>query len=110
MVIYMTISIHQNKSNIKNTEEFFNNYYLNELIDFFIKTKNRTYISTFIRSMFYVDTDDDYYETYLDYSSVFNFESENFLFIYNLFNEWKPIRTAPIGTWRGIFLELLSFK
>lgn len=83
---------------------------MNELVDLFINLSDRTYVATFIRSMFYLESDDEYYETYLDYSSVFKFQTEDFLKVYNIFHEWDTLKNYPISRWKGLFLELLTYK
>lgn len=105
----MKINIRTDKNNLKNNNALFNDYYLNELVIFYINTENRTNISTFIRSIFYLDLNEEYYETYLDFSALYPMESDKFLFIYNLFNEWNPSEKYSMHRWRGIFLELLTY-
>lgn len=59
--------------------------------------------------MFYLDSLEEYYETFLDYSNIFHENADNFFQVYNIFKEWKPY-CSNLSNIRGIFLELLSHK
>jgi len=88
----MKIEIQINEKNKVYNEKLLDDYYLNELINFYIQSPDRTYLNMFLRSVFYLNSPEEYYETYLDYSVAFSFKSDEFLFIYNLFNQWAPYK------------------
>ncbi|RAP49024.1 MAG: hypothetical protein BZ136_04090 [Methanosphaera sp. rholeuAM74] len=58
--------------------------------------------------MFYLDSSEEYYETYLDFSNLFPFKKNELLSIYTLFKELKIHMTQPIQIYWGIFLEVLT--
>lgn len=99
-----------NRNNINNRRKFYNDVYLNRLVDLSIANYNISGLNIFIRYMFYSYNALDYEEMLSSFNLMYN-ESISCLFeVYGLFLQWNAYEKYNLGEVRGAFLELLTFK
>jgi len=99
-----------NRNNYNNRRKFYDDIYLNRLVDLSIENYNKSGLNIFIRYMFYSYNSNDYEEMLSSFSLMYN-ESISCLFeVYELFLQWNVYKNYNLGEVRGAFLELLTFK
>lgn len=105
----MNICLENNSNIIKSKNRFFNEVYMNKLVDLIVE-EDYSFLLPFIRSYFFI-VEEVKYEKYYNMMKV-RFPNQHYKckVIFDLFKNWKPFEHYNMGGCRGAFLELLTFR